>query len=137
MFGSARRLLRRHRFGRFVVASAVNTLFGFAVYSTVILLRGPVWAALAAGNVAGICFNFITTGGYVFRSFLMSRFPGFASVYGVVYLANWFLIRWLSDFVPGPIAAQAILTAPMALVSYFLLKKLVFAGAPTDQTPRG
>lgn len=132
MFAWPGQLLRRYRFARFVVASIANTLFGFAVYSAVILLREPVWAALAAGNVAGICFNFVTTGGYVFRSFLMSRFPRFASVYVGVYLANWSLICRLSDLVPGPIAAQAILTPPMALVSYFLLKKVVFSGTPAD-----
>lgn len=130
MIAATRRLLERHRFARFIAASVLNTLFGFAVYSGVILLGAPVWAALAAGNAAGVFFNFVTTGGYVFRSLILSRFPAFASVYGVMFLSNWFLIHWLSDLVPGPIAAQAVLTAPMALVSYLLLKKLVFAGAP-------
>lgn len=134
MIATARQLLQRHRLARFVVVSVLNTAFGFAVYSAVILLRWPVWAALAAGNVAGLCFNFLTTGGYVFRSLVLSRFPAFASVYLLVYLFNWLLIHWLSDVVQGPIVAQAILTAPMAGISYLLLKKMVFAGAGADRS---
>ncbi|TFZ01979.1 GtrA family protein [Ramlibacter humi] len=135
MITRLRRLLQRHRFARFIAASALNTLFGFTVYSAVILMHGPVWAALAASNLAGICFNFVTTGGYVFRSLVMARFPRFASVYAVVYLSNWFFIGRLSDLTAGPIVAQAILTPPMALLSYFLLKKLVFAGVPAGEPP--
>lgn len=131
MISWIRRLLEQHRFARFLAAGGVNTLFGFMVYSAVIMLHGPVWAALAVGNIAGVFFNFVTTGGYVFRSLVVSRFPRFVCAYAAVYLLNWVLIRFLSDLVPGPIAAQAILTLPMALVSYFLMKKLVFAGLPT------
>jgi putative flippase GtrA len=130
MINFARRLLERNQFVRFIVVGGLNTLFGFAVYSAAILVGGPVWVALAAGNVAGTAFNFVTTGGYVFRSMVLARFPRFASVYLVMYLCNWMLIRWLSPLIPDPIIAQAILTPPMTLISYVLMKRLVFQSPP-------
>lgn len=118
-----------NRFLRFLVAGGVNTLFGFAIYSTSILAGTPVWVALLLGNTAGIAFNFVTTGGYVFRNLLLARLPRFVTAYLLVYGINLKLIDWLSIWVTGSILAQAILTLPMALFSYVLMKRFVFATA--------
>lgn len=123
-------LLSRSRFLRFVVAGAANTLFGFAVYSAAIVGGLPVWAALVVGNLAGMAFNFMTTSGYVFRSLLLSRVPRFAGAYLVTYLVNLLLIRWLANWIEGSILQQAILTLPMAVFSYLLLKRFVFGPVP-------
>lgn len=120
----------RHRFLRFIAAGALNTLFGFAIYGSAILLGAPVWAALLVANIAGVGFNFVTTGGYAFRSLLLSRFPRFASAYLGLYLLNWILIEWLRVWVPNAIAAQALLTVPLALLSYVVMARLVFAPMP-------
>jgi putative flippase GtrA len=119
----------RYRFFRFLAAGAMNTLFGFAVFSMVILLAAPVWAALLIASVVGVVFNFFTTGGYAFRSRLWANFPGFCAAYVVLYLLNWVLIGWLEAWVPGKIVAQAILTLPMAIISYVIMARLVFATA--------
>ena len=67
-------LLRgRRQILRFIVAGAINTLFGFAVYSAAVLAGLPVWSALLVGNVAGVGFNFVTIGGYVFG--VLGRLP--------------------------------------------------------------
>ncbi len=134
MIRAAREFLARHQFLRFLVTGGLNTLFGFVVYSVTILLGQPVWVALAAGNVAGIAFNFVTTGGYVFRDLVMARFPRFAATYLMMYAVNYLLIGWLSERVPNAIVAQAILTPPMTVLSYLLLKYFVFRAA---KNPRG
>jgi putative flippase GtrA len=118
------------RFIRFLIAGGLNTLFGFAVYSGAILMGAPVWAGLLIANVTGIVFNFMTTGGYAFRSRVLSRFPRFAGAYLLIYLVNWALIRGLRIWVPDAIVAQAILTLPMALLSYFIMARWVFAPDP-------
>lgn len=120
---------RRSRFLRFIVAGAINSFFGFAVYSASVLVGLPVWGALVVGNIAGVVFNFFTIGGYVFRSLVLTRLPRFATAYLFVYVINLKLIDWLSIWVTGSILAQGILTLPMALFSYFLMKKFVFATA--------
>lgn len=117
----------RHRFMRFIAAGALNTLFGFAIYSATILMGVPVWAALMAATATGVGFNFLTTGGYAFRSLLLSRFPRFAVAYVGLYLLNWKLIDLLQVWVSGAIVAQALLTVPLAVLSYVIMARLVFA----------
>lgn len=118
--------LRAFRFLRFLVAGAVNTLFGFAVYTVAILLHAPTWASLLIGTVAGIAFNFLTVGGYVFRQLSARRLPRFIGAYLLVYAVNLALIDWLSGLVDGKIVAQLVLVGPMALLSYVLMAYFVF-----------
>ena len=117
------------------MAGAVNTLFGFAVYSGAIVVGIPVWAALLVANATGIVFNFVTTGGYAFRERAASRFPRFCAAYLLVYLVNWALLAQLGAWVPGAIAAQALLTAPMAVLSYLIMARFVFAPAKVGPGP--
>jgi putative flippase GtrA len=118
--------LTNKRFIRFLAAGALNTLFGFAIYSIAILSGLRVWAALLIANISGIAFNFLTIGGYAFRSLLISRFPRFTAAYLALYLINWAAIDWLARWVPGAIVAQAILTVPLALFSYLVMSRFVF-----------
>ncbi|MCY1165166.1 GtrA-like protein [compost metagenome] len=118
--------LKDNRFARFLLAGGVNTLFGFAVYSGTILAGGPIWLALLAGILAGIAFNFLTTGGYVFRDLSSRRFPRFLLAYLLIYLVNLGLIALLSRWIIHPILAQAIITAPIAIASYLLMARFVF-----------
>ena len=114
------------RFIRFILAGGVNTLFGLAVYSVAITFSAPVWGALLLANATGVAFNFVTTGGFVFRNMLLSRFPCFLATYLAIYLINWTLIAWLTTWVPNPIYAQAVLTVPIAILSYHMLNRYVF-----------
>lgn len=120
---------RRVVFARFLVAGAVNTGFGLAVYAATITLSLPVWAALLAANVAGLGFNFVTTGGYAFRQLALSRWPRFAATYAGLYLLNWAAVSLLGRMGMGPIVGQAWLTLPMALLSFWCMSVWVFAPA--------
>ena len=128
--------LGQHRALRYVVAGGANALFGFTTYSVAIVLGLPVWSALVVANVAGIAFNFVTMGRYVFQNLVLARFPRFLACYAFVYSVNLAAMEQLSAWIPGKIIGQAILTLPMAVLSYILLRRFVFApGAaktPTD-----
>lgn len=113
-------------FVRFLIAGGVNTLFGFLVYSLAILSGLQIWQALLAGTVAGLGFNFVTTGGYVFRDLTVRRFFRFAGAYALIYLINLGLALLLSGWMDSAILIQAIITIPMALGSYLLMSKFVF-----------
>jgi putative flippase GtrA len=114
---------------RFLLVGGVNTLFGFAVFSLIAYLGGKTWHALLGGNVAGIVFNFITIGGTVFRDLDLRRAPRFVLAYLGLFALNLEAIELLSDAIPvGRIAVQALLTAPMAVLSYLIMSKLVFLG---------
>jgi|SRR6185312_1584487 len=126
------KLLSR-RFIRYLFVGCLNTLFGFLVYSALVFLNLPTWAALLGGNIAGIAFNFLTIGGIVFLDLSPARIPLFVLSYGAIYLINLELIGLLQTWVRGRIAAQAVLVLPMALLSYLILSKYVFAKTRSPQ----
>ena len=119
--------LRGSTFLRFLVAGGINTLFGYAAYSTCILSGAQLWLALLVGMLAGTVFNFFTTGGYAFRQLALSRYPRFVGCYLLVYGVNLLLIRLLSPWVQDKLALQGLLLVPLALLSYVLMARLVFA----------
>jgi putative flippase GtrA len=118
---------RKKEFMRFLVAGGVNTLFGFAVYSACILTGMAVWLALLVGMLSGTVFNFITTGGYVFRDISPPRFPRFVICYFFIYGINLLLIELVSTWLNSKILSQAIITFPLALLSYFMMARFVFS----------
>lgn len=111
---------------KFLIAGVINTLFGFCVFSSIVYVGFDVWIGLLGSTIAGIFFNFMTFGGYVFRQLSASRFPKFVAAYCFVYFLNLFLIEQLLLFVPNAFYAQFILIFPMACLSYVLFAKWVF-----------
>jgi putative flippase GtrA len=115
-----------YRFVRFLIAGGLNTLFGFVVFSLLALSGLSTWIVLIVSNLAGIAFNFITTGGLVFRDMSLARVPRFLVCYGAIYFIYLELIQWLSPAFGGRIWAMAIIVLPMALLTYFMLSWFVF-----------
>jgi putative flippase GtrA len=115
-----------NRYVRFLIAGGFNTLFGWLCYAGLILLGAPPWLALILATLTGITFNFITLGGYAFRSLVLNRFPRFVLAYCIIYTTNLVCLKALSPWVDSPILGQLILTLPLALLSYIIMSKLVF-----------
>jgi putative flippase GtrA len=114
------------RFIKFLLVGVLNTLFGLGIYALLIWLGWPIWGALIGGNIAGIVFNFFTTGHLIFADVALSRLPRFIAAYLACYLANYMAIRALLGIGLGAIGAQAILTPAVALLSYYLMSRHVF-----------
>jgi putative flippase GtrA len=119
--------LRGNRFLRFLITGGVNSLFGLAIYSICILTGMTVWLALLVGMLSGTVFNFFTTGGYVFRQLSLSKYPRFVICYLLVYGINIILIELVCVWLNNKIMAQAIITPPLALISYYLMARFVFS----------
>ena len=111
-------VFKSNRFIRFLVVGGLNTLFGFVVYS--------ILALSDLSNLIGIAFNFITTGGLVFRDMSLNKIPQFLICYGVIFLFYLELIQWLSPIIGGRIVAMAIIVLPMAVLTYFMQSWFVF-----------
>ncbi|WP_458763580.1 GtrA family protein [Cupriavidus basilensis] len=126
---------RLGRFPRFVAVGLLNTLFGFCAYSACILLHFPPWAALIGGNVAGIIFNFVTTGGLVFADVSRERIPRFVVSYLGIYLLNLGMAHVLIPLVGSAIISQALLAPPLACISFLLMSRFVFTGKPAQVSP--
>lgn len=116
---------------RFVLVGALNALFGYAVFSAFALAGAPNWLSVLGGNVAGVAFNFVTTGGLVFRQLAWRNLPRFVLCYAALVVTNTFLLGGLEGPAGGKLQAQALLTAPLAALSYLLLSRWVFRKTPT------
>lgn len=127
--------LLSHTVGRFLLAGAVNTLFGLVVYSALALTSLPTWAVLVLTNLLGIGFNFITTGGLVFRDLDLGRLPRFVLSYGLVVLIYWIVIKALSPVTGGRIGAMAVVIVPMTVLTYLLQSRFVFRRPAAPAAP--
>jgi len=116
-----------HTLVRFILAGGVNSAFGLAVYSALALIHAlPTLAVLIITNILGVVFNFLTTGGLVFRDMGMSRIPRFVLCYVVVVLIYAVLIDRLAPFAGGRIGAMAIVVVPMTAFTYLVQSRFVF-----------
>lgn len=115
------------RLVRFFAVGAVNTLFSYLVYAGLVLVGAHYSIATLISTVLGVIFNFFTTGRIVFDSMDNKRFVRFALVYTVTYGVNVLLLRWLVDGLSmDKLLAGALVTLPVALLSYFLNAKFTF-----------
>lgn len=121
------------RFIKFILVGALNTLFGLGAYALLIRWGLPVWASLIGGNVAGILFNFVTTGHFVFANMLLTRLPRFIGAYLGLYVLNYLLIQLLLALHMGAIGAQILLTPVMAIGSFYVMSRYVFASERIGQ----
>jgi putative flippase GtrA len=95
-------ILQQSRTLRFLLAGGINTLFGFTAYSILIVSGVVVWIAVFLGMLAGTAFNFLTTGGYVFRDMSLHRLPLFLFFYFAVFAINLVLIECQQNLAASP-----------------------------------
>jgi putative flippase GtrA len=112
---------------RFGLAGLLNTAFGYCAFAIFIFLKFLPFAALTLATILGVAFNFQTSKRLVFRS--GGRAARFVLVYAAVLLLNWAALRALQRLGLGPLAAQALLVLPFAVISFLAQKQLVFTGA--------
>ena len=101
-------------------------MFGFLIFGICEFLGTNINLAIFVGMLSGIIFNFFTTGGLVFRQLSIKRLPLFIICYLAIYAINVFLFAKLSIIIHSTIITQAILTIPLALISYLLMSNIVF-----------
>ena len=114
------------RFVRFLFVGGINTLFGYSVFSVFILLQIHYALASLLSTIIGVLFNFFTTGKIVFKNNDPKLILKFFGVYGIIYLINLLFLRIFDTYHVNMLIAGAILVFPMAILSYFLNKALVF-----------
>lgn len=114
------------RFIRFLFVGGINTLFGYSVFSVFILLQIHYALASLFSTILGIIFNFFTTGKIVFRNNDPKLIFKFFGVYGIIYLINLLFLKLFDTYHVNMLIAGAILVFPVAILSYFLNKALVF-----------
>ncbi len=129
MTSTPSRLLSRidRRFILFLFVGGVNTLFGYSVFVLLTFLQLAPSLALLLSTVAGVLFNFKTTGGIVFANRNNRLIVKFVLVYSLLYGINLSLLKVLMATGLGVYVASASLVIPMALLSFILNKRFVFS----------
>ncbi len=136
------------RFLRFLFVGGLNAAFGYGVYGLALFAGLSLPFSLGLANVAGIAFNFVTSGRLVFDDRDLRKFPRFVVAYGLAWgvgiglisivsrlgpsrlldpwpalkvLANRHRAAALDDFVSG-----VLLLPVSAVVTYWLLARFVY-----------
>jgi putative flippase GtrA len=55
-------LIKKHKFARFLLVGVLNTIFGYFLYGTLILIGLDYKYAVLLVTILGVLFNFQTTG---------------------------------------------------------------------------
>jgi len=123
----------RRQFVRYVVVGVGNTLFAYLVYAAALFAGADYRLANLISLVLGILFSFTTQGRIVFGNATLETFIRFVLAWAAIYLYNIGVIALLMKVLPNAYLAGALATIPVTLISYFVLKMLVFA---RQTTPR-
>lgn len=115
-----------HQLIRFILAGGVNTIFGYAVFASLIKLGLHYTLAIFLGTCLGILFNFHTFGHFVFRQLHYKRIPKSIISYGIIYVLNVLTVKSLLLCQFNIYVAGAISTVLMAFFSYLFNKRWVF-----------
>jgi putative flippase GtrA len=116
----------RREFLRFLAVGVLNSLFGYGIFATLLLAGMHYSLALLLATVAGVLFNFKTTGILVFGSRDNRLLFRFVATYAVVYAVNVSLLKALLLAGLDPYLAGALLVLPVATLAFVLNRKLVF-----------
>lgn len=121
-------LFSDRRLMKYLAAGGINTLFGYGVYSALVLLGMLPHAAVVVGGILGTLFNFLTTSA-VFRSRDARRLPRFLLIYAAMIGLNVLLVDRLMHAGLGPLVAQAI-ALPIFVLTFYVMRRFVFAALP-------
>ena len=114
------------QFLRFVLVGGLNTVFGYALFALFAWAGLPYPVAIALATVAGVLFNYQTTGRLVFSGPGRGRLWRFFAVYGVVYVLNVAAVSALLRTGLNVYAANALAIPPLVLASFLLQRSFVF-----------
>jgi len=115
-----------NRFFRFLVVGGINTLFGYGVFALLILTGlHYAWAALIS-TIAGVLFNFKTTGKFVFQSHDNKLIVRFVLVYALLYGIQVSALKGFELISISALIGGALLLLPMAVIAFILNKRFVF-----------
>jgi putative flippase GtrA len=110
---------------RFGLVGGINTAFSYGIYAACIYAGAGYAAASAVSMIAGVLFNYRTTGGLVFRR-AGASLPRFVACYAIVYGFSVALLAQMDALGIDPYLSGLLVAAPAAALSYLLLKLLVF-----------
>jgi len=114
------------RFVMFLIVGGLNTLVGYGIYASLILIGLPAAAAIVVGTVLGVLFNYFSTGGIVFRG-RAGRLPRFIAVYAVQMGLNVAGVTALQRAGFNPLIAGFFVLPFLVVFTFLAMRRFVFS----------
>ena len=113
---------------RFIGVGLLNTVVGYGIYGSLILLKMPYLAALLIATIMGVIFNYFSIGRLVFKArgglIVFGKFiAAYSLVYGINATALDVLIK---HFQFNPYMGQALCVPLSVLMSWLLMNYWVY-----------
>lgn len=116
---------RLERLIRYYGVGAINTAFGFGLYSLLVFLGLNLFLAQLVAVICGTAFNYFTYSRHVFTGDRRSPLA-FVGAYAVNYFLGFGLLALIHMFVKNPYAAGFIGLLIGTAINYFILRRFVF-----------
>ena len=129
-------LFIRVQFFRFLIVGVLNTAFSYSAYVGLLYVDMDYRIASLLALVLGILFSFTTQGTVVFQNASWSTFFKFVIAWMVIYGFNILVITLLMRLSLSAYVAGAVATLPVTVVSFFVLKLVVFGHLKPEDLPR-
>jgi putative flippase GtrA len=114
-----------NRFLRFVAVGVVNTAVGYSIYAAGLLAGLPPQVALVVQFVLGALWNYGMHARLVFAHRGLRRLPVYIGAYLLLWAVNGLALQGLLEAGVGPLAAQLLLLAPMVVLSFLLVSRVL------------
>ncbi|WP_374301320.1 GtrA family protein [Paracoccus sp. (in: a-proteobacteria)] len=121
------------RFGRFVAVGLVNTAVGYGIYAAGLAAGLPPQAALAVQFVLGVLWNYGMHARIVFACRGFARLPAYVGAYVLLWAVNALSLRTMQGAGFDPLTAQLLLLAPMVVLSFLLVSRVLSSGKGVDR----
>lgn len=113
-------------FVKFILVGVLNTAFGYGAFTLLLYLGVHYSIAVVLSTVAGVLFNFKTTGMLVFKNSDNKLISKFAAVYALTCVIGIIILR-ISEILGVNLYLAGLASTSVCAVSAFLLnKKWVF-----------
>lgn len=113
------------RFIRFLAVGGLNTLVGYLIFATLILIGLPTPAAIVLATVLGVLFNYVSTGGIVFRD-RTGRLWRFVAVYVVQTGLNIGGVTALERAGIHPLIGGFVVLPGLVVFTFLAMRRFVF-----------
>jgi putative flippase GtrA len=120
------RILRQHRFSRFILVGGLNTAVGYSLFLVALAIMPTTFTALVLANILAILLNFMTTGSLVLGVSEPRLLPRFFGVYGAVFVYNLIGLTLLEGMCARPWRGGLLILPTAVVMSYLLDQRFVF-----------
>lgn len=122
----ARNLSLHARFLRFLVVGGLNTAVNYGIYALLVYLGLGYLLAATLSFVTGLVISFKTQGRFVFEGRGKRAFARFVASWLLIYVVHVSLLGLLVRGGMDSYLAGALLLVPTALLSFAVLRLVVF-----------